>query len=100
MFARGRGSGRGSGRPAGGLVVAGRVEGELAEQFASHIEVNAIVYCDGDEIARKKIEEQAANNIKRVIARVGKTWSAGSDQSPYFIADTQEIKTTWHPIGS
>src|SRR5262249_8586509 len=29
-----RGSGRGSGWPSGGLVVAGRVEGELAEQVA------------------------------------------------------------------
>jgi len=21
-------------------------------------------------------------------------------QSPYFILDTQEVKTTWHPIGT
>jgi hypothetical protein len=25
-------------------------------------------------------------------------WYAGQGQSPYFIMDTQEIKTTWHPV--
>jgi hypothetical protein len=26
-------------------------------------------------------------------------WSGADAQSPYFILDTQEIKTTWHPVG-
>jgi hypothetical protein len=27
-------------------------------------------------------------------------WNRAGGQSPYLIADTQETKTTWHPIGS
>ena len=40
-----------------------------------------------------------ADNIKRVILRPGIDWSADEAQSPYFISDTLETKTTWHPIG-
>jgi hypothetical protein len=42
----------------------------------------------------------AADNIKRVILRGGVDWNSATAQSPYAISDTQEIKTTWHPIGS
>ena len=73
---------------------------ELAEQFASHMDVNAVIYCDEDGERAKLIEQQAAGNIKRVVSRVGTKWNAGSAQGPYFIRDTQETKTTWHPIGS
>lgn len=86
--------------PGGVVNVLTGFRDELAEQYASHMEVNAIVYCDGDATMRKRIEEQAANNIKRVIARAGTNWSNAGAQSPYLIADTQEIKTTWHPIGA
>jgi acyl-CoA reductase-like NAD-dependent aldehyde dehydrogenase len=72
---------------------------ELAGQYASHMDVNAIVYCDGDADFRGQIEEQAAGNIKRAIARVDVKWANAAAQSPYLIADTQEIKTTWHPVG-
>ncbi len=27
-------------------------------------------------------------------------WSNDSARNPYLIKDTQETKTTWHPIGS
>ncbi len=73
---------------------------ELAEQFASHMDVNAVIYCDEDGERARLIEQQAAGNIKRVVSRVGTKWNAGSAQGPYFIRDTQETKTTWHPIGS
>jgi acyl-CoA reductase-like NAD-dependent aldehyde dehydrogenase len=85
--------------PAGVVNVLTGFRDELTEQFASHMDVNAVVYCDGDDAMRRRIEEQAANNIKRAIARVGTRWSDASAQSPYLIADTQEIKTTWHPVG-
>ena len=72
---------------------------ELAEQFASHMDVNAVVYCDEDGERAKLIQQQAAGNIKRVISRHGTKWNTGAAQDPYFIKDTQETKTTWHPIG-
>ncbi len=73
---------------------------ELAEHFASHMDVNAVVYCDGEGEFARKIDHLATNNIKRVISRVGTNWSSASSQGPYFIKDTQETKTTWHPIGA
>ncbi len=73
---------------------------ELAEHFASHMDVNAVVYCDDDGDGGRQIEQQAAGNIKRVVSRVGMRWGRAAGQDPYFIMDTQETKTTWHPIGS
>ncbi len=73
---------------------------ELTEHFASHMDVNAVVYCDGDSEDAKEIQDRAADNIKRVIDRVDTDWSADSAQNPYLIKQTQETKTTWHPIGS
>ena len=73
---------------------------ELTEYFASHMDVNAVVYCDGEAEDARDIQGQAADNIKRVIDRVDTDWNADSSQNPYLIKQTQEIKTTWHPIGS
>ena len=73
---------------------------ELTGQFASHMDVNAIVYCDGDESTARDIQDKAAENIKRVIDRVATDWSKDESQNPYLIKQTQEVKTTWHPIGS
>jgi acyl-CoA reductase-like NAD-dependent aldehyde dehydrogenase len=73
---------------------------ELREQFASHMDVNAVVFCDGDAAISKIIQEKAADNVKRVISRRDRDWSSEMSQNPYLINETQEIKTTWHPIGS
>ena len=73
---------------------------ELIGQFASHMDVNAVVFCDGDAEVARDIQERAADNIKRVIARVDADWAKEDSQNPYLIKETQETKTTWHPIGS
>jgi acyl-CoA reductase-like NAD-dependent aldehyde dehydrogenase len=73
---------------------------ELSGQFASHMDVNAIVYCDGDKKVARAIQEAAADNIKRVIRRSKIKWSDSTAQNAYLIRDTQEVKTTWHPIGT
>jgi acyl-CoA reductase-like NAD-dependent aldehyde dehydrogenase len=86
--------------PVGVINVLTGLRDELTEQFASHMDVNAVIYCDGDKAATRKIGELAADNIKRVILRAGVDWNDAAAQSPYFISDTQETKTTWHPIGT
>ena len=73
---------------------------ELAEQFASHMDVNAVVYCDDDADTARRVQLAAADNIKRVVLRAGLDWNTDESQSPYLIRDTQETKTTWHPIGA
>ena len=72
---------------------------ELTGQFASHMDVNAIVFCDGETATARAIQEQAAENMKRVVDRRGIDWADERAQGPYLIADTLETKTTWHPIG-
>ena len=72
---------------------------ELTEHFASHMDVNAIVFCDKASDAARTIQELASDNIKRVVARGDIDWTSEASQHPYLIRDTQEVKTTWHPIG-
>lgn len=73
---------------------------ELVEQFASHMDVNAVIYCDGGKAVQREIQTLAAENIKHVVGRTRTDWSKADAESPYMIRDTQEVKTTWHPIGS
>jgi hypothetical protein len=64
------------------------------------MDVNAVIVCDDDAQVAKDVQYQAADNIKRVIERPDTDWSKEAAQNPYMIKDTQETKTTWHPIGS
>ncbi len=73
---------------------------ELTEFFASHMDVNAVIFCDGGKAVAKTVQELAAENIKRVIARTHLDWAGSDAENPYLISDSQEVKTTWHPIGS
>jgi len=86
--------------PAGVVNILTGFRDELTGQFASHMDVNAVIFCDGGADTAKDIQQQAADNIKRVICRVDTKWIDESAQNPYLIRDTQETKTTWHPIGS
>jgi acyl-CoA reductase-like NAD-dependent aldehyde dehydrogenase len=72
---------------------------ELIDHFASHMDVNAIVYCGRDTEELKTIRTKASLNIKRVVTLNRTDWLSESAQSPYMILDTQEVKTTWHPVG-
>lgn len=83
----------------GGVVniLTGKIS-ELASYFADHMDVNAIVFCEKDADTQKMIQEKAAMNLKRVVLYNKIEWIGNNGQSPYMIMDTQEIKTTWHPI--
>lgn len=78
-------------------ILTGKVP-ELVPYFADHMDVNAIVYAENDAATQKMIQEKAAMNLKRVVLYNKINWLTESGQSPYFIMDTQEIKTTWHPV--
>ena len=73
---------------------------ELASHFASHMDVNAIVCCEGGRKRRREVQTLAAENLKRVIWRASDDSASSSAANPYLIRDTQEVKTTWHPIGT
>ena len=71
---------------------------ELLPYFSNHMDVNAMVYCEKDPAGRKVIHENATLNLKRTVFYEDTNWNSEEVQSPYRIMDTQEIKTTWHPI--
>jgi acyl-CoA reductase-like NAD-dependent aldehyde dehydrogenase len=71
---------------------------ELFSHFASHMDVNSVIYCGDDVVIQKEIQQKAAGNVKRVLLYKDLNWLSDKSQSPYYILDLQEIKTTWHPI--
>ena len=83
----------------GGVVniLTGKVS-ELATWFVDHMDVNATIFCENDSELKKMMQEKSAINLKRIFFYDKIKWNTDQGQSPYFILDTQEIKTTWHPI--
>jgi len=78
-------------------ILTGKVA-ELLPYFADHMDVNAIISSMPDHDHNEMIRDKAVLNLKRVINWNRKIWISDESQSPYMIMDTQEIKTTWHPI--
>jgi acyl-CoA reductase-like NAD-dependent aldehyde dehydrogenase len=71
---------------------------ELNEWFVTHMDVNATIYCENNSEIQKMMREKSASNLKRIFFYDKMKWETEAGQSPYFILDTQEIKTTWHPV--
>jgi acyl-CoA reductase-like NAD-dependent aldehyde dehydrogenase len=71
---------------------------ELLNQFASHMDINALVFCDNLTSEISEIQQLSVDNLKRIILRTEGNWSHDSQENPYYIIDLQEVKTTWHPI--
>jgi acyl-CoA reductase-like NAD-dependent aldehyde dehydrogenase len=71
---------------------------ELNEWFVTHMDVNATIYCENNSEIQKMMREKSASNLKRIFFYDKMKWETEAGQSPYFIMDTQEIKTTWHPV--
>ncbi len=86
----------------GGVVniLTGR-RAELAPHFASHMDINAIVGAAGDAAISATLRAGSALNLKRVAVRAlsEKDWLGSKAEDPYWILDTVEMKTAWHPIG-
>ncbi len=80
--------------PAGVVNLLTGFEDELVEPFATHMDVNALIYCGDSEEKILQIESLAACNVKRVTLRPQLI-----TMGPHTIMDTQELKTTWHPVG-
>jgi acyl-CoA reductase-like NAD-dependent aldehyde dehydrogenase len=81
-------------------VLAGR-RAELAPHFAGHMDINAIVDATGDADLAKQLKSGTALNLKRYSRRclTPEQWLGNSGEDPYWILDTTEFKTAWHPIG-
>ena len=86
----------------GGVVniLAGK-RAELISHLASHMDVNAIVDATGSEEIHRALQAGTATNLKRYALRkmTAEDWFTEAAENPYWIADTVEFKTAWHPIG-
>jgi acyl-CoA reductase-like NAD-dependent aldehyde dehydrogenase len=83
--------------PAGVVNILTGTSAELHTHMSNHMDVNALVYYRKDKAEIRTIRENASLNVKRVFVYDKDVFSEES-QSPYYISDLQEIKTTWHPI--
>jgi acyl-CoA reductase-like NAD-dependent aldehyde dehydrogenase len=74
---------------------------ELVPHFATHMDINAIVDARGDAAARTELRAGTALNLKRYADRAlaPAQWFGPGAENPYWILDTVEMKTAWHPIG-
>ena len=70
---------------------------ELIPVMASHYEIAAVILARQDAATLQNIQRLGAQQIKRVMAWEH-DWLKADSAHPYWIIDTLEIKTTWHPI--
>lgn len=81
-------------------VLAGK-RTELVPHIASHMDVNAIIDGSADPVAGAVLRAGQAQNLKRYAQRSLTTadWFSEKAEDPYWILDSVEFKTAWHPIG-
>ena len=86
--------------PGGVVNILTGTRAELAPHFATHMDVNAIVDA-GDSATATILKSGSATNLKRYARRAltEKEWFTAKAEDPYWILDTVEMKTAWHPVG-
>jgi acyl-CoA reductase-like NAD-dependent aldehyde dehydrogenase len=74
---------------------------DLISHIASHMDVNAVVDGTGISEIGSKLQSGTAVNLKRYAnhALSREEWFGERAEDPYWILDTVELKTAWHPIG-
>jgi acyl-CoA reductase-like NAD-dependent aldehyde dehydrogenase len=74
---------------------------ELIPHIAGHLDVNAVVDGVGDPELSAKLQAGTVINLKRYAKHSLEPadWPAAKAENPYWILDTVEFKTAWHPIG-
>jgi len=74
---------------------------ELVPHIAGHLDVNAVVDAAGNAELSPKLQSGTAINLKRYARRnlAPADWFTAKAEDPYWILDTVELKTAWHPIG-
>lgn len=83
--------------PGGVVNILTGMNAEMNDTLSTHMDVNGIIYSGDDQVAFQRIQENSVSNLKRVSFQM-KDWMKEGSQDLYLLAETQEIKTTWHPI--
>jgi len=87
--------------PGGVVNILTGKRGELVPHIAGHMDVNAIVDGAGVPDISVKLQAGTAINLKRYAKHspAPADWFTAKVEDPYWILDTVEFKTAWHPIG-
>jgi acyl-CoA reductase-like NAD-dependent aldehyde dehydrogenase len=87
--------------PAGVVNILAGQRAELAPHIAGHMDVNAMVDAAGAPELSATLQAGMAQNLKRYANRAlgPPDWFTAKAENPYWILDTIEFKTAWHPIG-
>lgn len=87
--------------PGGVINILSGQRKELIPHLAGHMDINAIVNATPGEEAHAALQAGTAINLKRYSRRTlaPEDWLGPAGEDPYWILDTVEIKTAWHPIG-
>jgi acyl-CoA reductase-like NAD-dependent aldehyde dehydrogenase len=87
--------------PAGVVNLLTGTRDDLVSHIAGHMDVNAIVDGTGLPETGAKLQAGTALNLKRYARRAlsPAEWFSPKAEDPYWILDTIEFKTAWHPIG-
>lgn len=87
--------------PGGVINILTGKRAELIPHVATHMDVNAVI--DGTEVPELSATLQGgtAINLKRYAQHSLRPadWFTAKAEDPYWILDTVEFKTAWHPIG-
>jgi acyl-CoA reductase-like NAD-dependent aldehyde dehydrogenase len=83
--------------PGGVISILSGRRAELLSHIAGHMDINAIIDASGSP----ELQSGTAINLKRFAARQlsAEDWLTDAGADPYWILDTVEFKTAWHPIG-
>ena len=87
--------------PGGVINILTGKRAELVPHIATHMDVNAIVDGAADAALSAKLQAGVATNLKRYAnhALSREEWFAARGEDAYWILDSIEFKTAWHPIG-
>ncbi|MDA3872587.1 MAG: aldehyde dehydrogenase family protein [Kiritimatiellae bacterium] len=83
--------------PGGVVNLLTGVHQELLPHLAGHLGIHGLIVDDCSKDTAAALREQCAENLKRLFLRHS-DWTDPESQHPYLIMDTQELKTTWHPV--
>jgi len=84
--------------PAGVVNLLSAPLSDTLDHLYAHRDIPSISSIDSSSENKKRFQELAADNMKRIRFLDSKELCKSSS-SPYEIMAYQEIKTTWHPIG-
>lgn len=87
--------------PAGVVNILSAPHGDLLPHIAGHMDLDSVVDASNNPSAKQILQSGTGNNLKRYTSRSLKIsdWFTPKVEDPYWILDTVEFKTAWHPIG-